>query len=83
VNATFLITDDSGLYELAPGSPRMQSTTRPSDYLPYTLALNPASGTVPRNTNQTLTVTGTIRRVDFQDATPGIYSDRVVLSIFP
>lgn len=83
INATFLVTDDSGLHALGPGSPRVQSTTRPSDYLSYTLTLDPVTGTVPRNTNQTLTVTGTIRSVDFQDASPGIYTDTVVLSILP
>ena len=83
INATFLITDDSGLHELPSGSPRMRSTTNPSEYLPYTLALNPRSGTVPRNTNRTLAATGTIRSVDFQDASPGIYTDTVVLTILP
>jgi hypothetical protein len=61
----------------------MQNGTIPSEFLPYFLALNPATGNVPKNTNQTLTVTGTIRRSDFQDAYAGTYTDTVVLTIIP
>jgi spore coat protein U-like protein len=61
----------------------MQNGTVPSEFLPYFLALNPATGTVPKNTNQNLTITGTIRKSDFQDASAGTYADTVVLSILP
>jgi spore coat protein U-like protein len=80
--ATFAIVADSGLHGTG-GFPRMQSGLDSSRFLPYFLGLNPATGSVPRNTNQTLTITGTIRRSDFQDAFAGTYTDTVVLSILP
>jgi spore coat protein U-like protein len=82
-NATFSITDDDGLYEIGPDRNRMRHTTTPTEYLPYSLTLSPTSGTVAKNTNQTLTVTGTVRGVDYQDARMGNYQDTVVVSIEP
>jgi len=82
-NATFSITDDDGLYETGPDMNRMRHTTIPTEYLPYSLALSPTSGTVPKNTNQTLTITGTVRGVDYQNAAMGSYSDTVVITIEP
>jgi len=82
-NATFSITDDDGLYETDPDANRMRHTTISTKYLAYSLTLNPTSGTVPKNTDQTLTITGTVRGVDYQDALAGIYSDTVVISIAP
>ncbi|MBP2668685.1 MAG: hypothetical protein H6Q80_887 [Deltaproteobacteria bacterium] len=81
-NATFAMVPDVGLHATG-GFPRMQNGTVTSEFLPYFLALNPPTGTVPRNANQTLTVTGTIRRSDFQDAYAGTYTDTVVLTILP
>lgn len=82
-NAAFAIIHYGGLHSAGPGSPRIQNGALPSEYLPYTLALTPGNGTVPRNTNQTLAITGTIRRADFQDASAGMYTDTVVISILP
>jgi hypothetical protein len=81
--ATFSITDDDGLYELGPNAHRMRHTTVTSEYLPYSLTLSPGSGTVPRNTTQTLMITATVMGDDYQDALAGNYSDIVVLSINP
>jgi hypothetical protein len=69
--ALFAIVADAGLHGIGLGFPRMQNNTIPSEFLPYFLALNPAIGTVPKNTNQTLTVTGTNRRSDIQDPPQG------------
>jgi len=80
--AVFAIVADAGLHGTG-GFPRMQNGTIPSEVLPYFLALNPATGAVPKNTNQTLTITGTIRRSDFQDAYVGTYIDTMVLLILP
>lgn len=80
--ATFAIVPDVGLHGTG-GFPRMQNGTIPSEFLPYFIALNPATGNVPKNTNQTLTITGTIRKSDFQDAYAGTYTDTVVLLILP
>jgi len=82
-NATFSITDDDGLYETGPDANRMRHTTVTTEYLLYSLTLNPTSGTVPKNTDQTLTITGTVKGVDYQDALAGSYSDTVVISIAP
>lgn len=81
--ATFSITDDDGLYKTAPNANRMRHTTVTTEYLPYSFTLNPASGTVPKNTNQTLTISGTVTGTDYQNAYIGNYSDSVVISIDP
>jgi len=81
--ATFSITHDSGLYETGPGEPRMRNTSVTTEYLPYTLSLSPTSGTVPRFTNRTLTISGTVQGSQFQKAYVGNYRDRVAISIEP
>ena len=82
-NVTFAIASDDGLYESGPGSPRMRNAVQPTEFLPYSLALNPASGTVPRNQDQILTLTGTVLGASYGSAAVGAYSDTVTLSIFP
>jgi spore coat protein U-like protein len=80
--ATWSVGSDNGLHETGPGQPRMQHTTSPAFYLPYSLSF-PASGTAPRNVNQTMTVTGTVAPAAFAAAIAGSYSDTLVLSILP
>ena len=80
---TFAITDDDGLYETGPDALRMRHTTQPTEYISYSLTLNPTSGTVPKTVEFPLTVTGTVRGIDYQDARIGSYSDTVVVSIDP
>lgn len=80
--AVFQVTSDDGLYETGPGASRMRHATDASAFLRYSLAL-PISGSVPKNTDQTLTVTATIRAADFRDALVGDYADTVVLVIAP
>lgn len=81
--ATFFISDDDGLYETGPDANRMGHTVLPAQFLPYSLTLSPTTATVPRLTNQTLTVTGTVLGVDYQAAYPGSYSDTVIITIVP
>ncbi|AMV72846.1 hypothetical protein JCM30471_34830 [Desulfuromonas carbonis] len=81
--ATFLISDDDGLYELGPNGNRMRHATALTAFLPYSLSLSPATGSVAKNTTQTLTVTGTILGTDYQTAIAGSYSDQVTLTITP
>ena len=52
-NASFAITHDSGQHEMAPNANRMKHDTL-NEYLAYSLNLNPSSGTVPKNSQQTL-----------------------------
>lgn len=79
----FLATDDDGMNETVPGGNQMRRTTPPATLLPYEFSVSPASGTIPRNTPQTLTVTGTVRGADYQAALTGDYVDTVVVSINP
>ncbi len=81
--ATFLITQDDGLNETGPGNNRMQHATVLTEFLPYTLSLSPTSATVPKNSPQTLTVTGTVIAADYQNAFIGSYADSVVITIDP
>ena len=81
--AVFLVTDDDGLYETAPDANRMRHAILPGTFLPYAFSVAPGSGTVPRNTPQILTVTGTVRGADYQAAAAGDYSDTVLVSINP
>jgi spore coat protein U-like protein len=81
--ATFYITDDDGLYKTGLNGNRMRHTTITTEFLPYGFTLSPPSGTVPKNTNQSVTITGTVGGLDYQDATAGNYSDTVVISIEP
>jgi spore coat protein U-like protein len=76
------VTSDDGLYVSGPAAPRMRHAVNPGAYLRYSLNM-PASGTSPKNSNQTLTVTGTITPADFQNAAAGAYADTVVLTIAP
>lgn len=79
----YLASDDDGSSETGPDANRMQHATLPGTFLPYQFSVSPVSGTVPRNTPQILTVTGTVRGADYQPAAPGDYSDTVVVSIEP
>ena len=81
--ATFAITHDSGRYETGPNAPRMRHATVTTEYLPYTVTLSPASGSAPRNTNRTLTITGTVKGDDYKGARAGNFADTVVITIAP
>jgi len=80
---TFTITDNSGLYKTGSNAPRMRHTTQLTEYISYRLTLNPTSATVPKTIEFPLTITGTVRGVDYQNAAMGNYSDTVVVSIDP
>lgn len=81
--ATFLITDDDGLYESGPNNNRMRHTSQLSEFLAYSLTLSPVTGSVPRRRRQTLTITGTVSGLDYQSAYMGDYSDTVLITINP
>jgi spore coat protein U-like protein len=85
--ATFFIDDDDGLHETGPDANRMQHTTVPTQYLPYSLNLSPGSGTVPVffiiTAWQTLTISGTVTPAAYQNAYSGAYTDTVVITIIP
>lgn len=80
--AAFLFTDDNGQHPSGPGARRMRHAAA-SEFLPYSLAFSPASGTVPKNVHRTLTISGTVRGTDFRGSLAGPYTDSVVVSILP
>jgi hypothetical protein len=80
--ATYSISSDDGQNPAGPGQPRMAHGSSPGQFLPYTLNL-PQTGSVPKNTVQTLTVTGTMTSTQYANAAAGTYSDSVVLTIAP
>ncbi len=79
---TWGLSANSGLYGSSPSALRMRHGTSATEFLPYSLSF-PASGTVPRNVWQDLTVTATVLPADFQNALSGAYSDSVTLSLIP
>jgi len=80
--AAFLFTDDNGKNPSGPGARRMRHAAA-AEFLPYGLAYNPASGTIPKNAPGTLTLSGTVRWADFRGSMAGAYTDSVVVSILP
>jgi len=79
---SYALTDDSGLYETGVNANRMKHATL-NEYLPYAFALTPSSGTMPKNTDQTITLTGTITPASFQNAAMGAYADTIVVTLNP
>lgn len=44
--ASFMFSSDDGLNEFGPNRPRMKHATDSNEYLPYSLGLSPATGTI-------------------------------------
>ena len=82
-NATFAITDDSGLYNTGVGAYRMQHAVTTTAYLGYTVNYSPQSATIPKNTNQTITVTGTITAAQYANAIAGNFADTATITVSP
>ncbi|MCS7311675.1 MAG: spore coat U domain-containing protein [Acidobacteria bacterium] len=74
------IEDDDGLYETGPNQNRMRHTTVLTEFIPYVI---PRTGTTPRNQDVTVTLTATVRDVDYQNAFVGNYADVVTLTLLP
>ena len=76
--------DDIGSYDIV-NAHRMRHTSVLTEYLSYSLTLNPRSATISWNPFIThpVTITGTVRGVDYQNAMVGNYQDTVSLSIVP
>jgi hypothetical protein len=80
--ATFMITADDGQHSID-GSRSLQSESDPDSHIHYAVSLCTQSATIPRNTDQTLTVTGTINGDAYLSASPGSYADILTLLINP
>jgi spore coat protein U-like protein len=76
--ASFLMTDDGGL-----NSYHLVHQTDATQTIPYALTLTPASGTIPKNVNQTLTISGSIQGADYQTVLIGLYADTVIVTLQP
>ena len=76
--------DDIGSYDIV-NAHRMRHTSVFTEYLSYSLTLNPRSATISWNPFIThpVTITGIVRGVDYQNAMVGNYQDTVSLSIVP
>ncbi|GBC85428.1 hypothetical protein HRbin11_01877 [bacterium HR11] len=77
------IEDDDGLYETGPNQNRMRHTTVLTEFIHYTFDVIPRTGTSPRNQDVNVTLTATVRGVDYQDAFVGNYADVVTLTLLP
>jgi spore coat protein U-like protein len=81
--ATYSVTGGNGLYSSGPGSRRMRHQTTLTEFLPYALSFSPASATVPKGVDQTITVTGTIQPFQFANVAQGSYADTVLVTVSP
>jgi spore coat protein U-like protein len=81
--ATYSFAADSGQHALGVGNRRMQHATVATEFLWYSLAISPASATIPKGATQVITITGTITPAQFQDVRAGSYSDRVAITLTP
>ncbi len=81
--ASFIFSSDDGLNESGPARPRMRHATAPTEYLPYSLGLSPATGTIGKGVTGTLTLTGTVTPADVAGSIAGSFSDTVTLTLLP
>lgn len=81
--AAFAFSTDDGLHEAGPGLPRMRHATVATEFLPYSLGLSPASGTINKGVVGTLTLTGTVRPANLANAISGLFSDTVTVTLVP
>ena len=82
-NATFTLTDDSGLNETGVGAYRMQHSVTATAYLAYSVSYSPQSATIPKNTDQTITITGIVTPAQYGNAIAGNYTDTVTVTVSP
>lgn len=81
-SGTFVITQNGGLHATA-GQNRMRHASVATEFIRYSLAISPSSGTALKNQVFAVTVTGTVLGPSYQDARAGAYSDTVVITISP
>ena len=82
-SATFAITDDSGLNSTGVGAYRMQHAVTATAFLGYSVGYSPQTATIPKNTNQTITVTGTVTPAQYGNAIAGNFTDTVTVTVSP
>lgn len=82
-NATFAIAAGDGLFAAGAGARRMRHLVTVTEFLPYAITLTPASATIPKNTAQTITVTGRITPAQVAGAIAGTFADLVAITLAP
>jgi spore coat protein U-like protein len=81
--ATFSFTADGGQNASGPGSRRMKHLLDATQFLPYSIEITPSAATIPRSTEQLITINGTITPAQFRNAVMGDYSDTVAITVSP
>lgn len=61
----------------------MRNTAVTTEFLPYSLTVNPATALIPRNTITPISISGTITASNYQNAYVGNYQDTVILTLVP
>lgn len=82
-NATFAIAAGDGLFATGAGARRMRHALTLAEFLPYAIALSPSSATIPRNAEQTITITGRITPAQVAGAIAGSFADTVAITLAP
>lgn len=82
-NATFAIAAGDGLFAAGAGAPRMRHAVTATEFLPYAITLTPSSATIPKNTDQTITITGRITPAQVAGAIAGTFADLVAITLAP
>jgi spore coat protein U-like protein len=77
---TPLFSDNNGLYGLG-SQHRMRNTVNSTEYLPYSITYSFIA--VNKNAPASITITGIVRAIDYQNAWVGSYSDTVTVTINP
>jgi spore coat protein U-like protein len=78
--ATWTISDDSGLHELAPGARQMANGT---DLIPYTFTYAATGAGTGKTTPITMNIAATVPAGSYIDVPAGPYTDTVTLTILP
>ena len=81
-SASYALSNNNGLYGSGPSALRMRHATQTTEFLAYSLSY-PTSGTTPKNTDTTLTLTATVSQSAYQNAPSGAYADTITLTISP
>ena len=76
------VSSDDGLHKAGANAPRLRHATNAAHHMRYSLDV-PAPAVAPKNTDLTMTVTGTLAASEFQNAPGGDYRDAIVLTIAP
>ena len=80
--ATYALSINDGLHGSGPGARRMKHASL-NVFLPYSVSVTPASGTVAKNVNVAIAVNGTVTPTNFQNANIGSYGDTLVITLNP